>query len=254
MRYAIVGFGRMGREVDRLARSRGHQRVGLVDPDESEQRLDPGSLADADVAFEFSVPDAAHRNVLSLVSADVPVVCGTTGWKQSPELDDAIRAGAAGIVISPNFSIGMNLFARSVESTARLLAGLELYEPYVAETHHRGKLDVPSGTARRLASILLAADERLEEVVEGHPDGLLAPGVLQVVGLRAGSEPGTHRVGFEGEHDSLTLEHRARSRAGFALGAVLAAEWLGERQGLFTFDQVLDDMLAHGLSVGDRSR
>ncbi len=257
MRYAIVGFGRMGQEIDRLARSRGHERVGLVDPGEggeNEEELDPGSFDGAEVAFEFSVPDAAQRNVLSLVRAGVPVVCGTTGWKQSPELDSAIRSGSSGIVISPNFSIGMNLFARSVESTARLLASLELYEPYVAETHHRGKLDVPSGTARRLASILLSADERLETVLEGHAEGRLAPGVLQVVGLRAGSEPGTHRVGFEGEHDSITLEHRARSRAGFALGAVLAAEWLGEREGLFSFDQVLDDMLAHGVSVGDRSR
>ncbi|MCP4012994.1 MAG: 4-hydroxy-tetrahydrodipicolinate reductase, partial [Phycisphaeraceae bacterium] len=88
MRYAIVGFGRMGREVDRLARSRGHQRVALLDPGETEEQLDPGSLDGADVAFEFTVPDAAHRNVLSLVRADVPVVCGTTGWKQSPELDN----------------------------------------------------------------------------------------------------------------------------------------------------------------------
>jgi 4-hydroxy-tetrahydrodipicolinate reductase len=146
-------------------------------------------------------------------------------------------------VLAPNFSVGVNLFFRTVEETARRAGALGIYDPYVEEVHHRGKRDIPSGTARRLADLLLQADPRLTSVQEGHPDGPLPVGTLQVVGLRAGNDPGSHSVVFDGEQDVIELRHRARGREGFALGAVLAAEWLGGQRGLHGFDAVLDAIL-----------
>ena len=137
----------------------------------------------------------------------------------------------------------MSSKAEKVGSRAYRAGALGIYDPHVVESHHRGKRDVPSGTARRLADLLLAADPRLTAVQEGHPEGALPPGTLQVVGIRAGNDPGTHTVVFDGEQDVIELRHRARGREGFALGAVLAAEWLGRRRGLHTFDAILDGIL-----------
>ena len=161
-----------------------------------------------------------------------------------------------GAVIAPNFSVGVNLFFRITAAAAALLGPAGRHEPYVLEAHHAGKRDVPSGTARQLAQIVVGADPRLESVHEGHPDGLLPRGTLQVVGLRAGHEPGTHVVGFDGAEDTITLTHRARGRGTFAAGAVLAAQWLlaSGRPGIHGFDVVLDDLLTRaGVGDGERS-
>jgi 4-hydroxy-tetrahydrodipicolinate reductase len=245
--YFIVGHGRMGRAIDEQAAARGHRRVGALDSRGARAgRLAPAELAGADVAFEFTRPEAAEENVLALIRAGVPTVCGTTGWRPGPRLAEALAGSAAGLVLAANFSPGMALFLKLVDHGARLVAALGQHEPWVAEWHHRGKRDVPSGTARKVAETILAADPRLTSVVEGHPEGRLPAGTLQVVGLRAGAEPGTHEVGFDGEQDVLLLRHAARGRSGFALGAVLAAEWLGRRPGLHGFDEVVDAMIAKG--------
>lgn len=246
MNYLMVGYGRMGRAIDAQASARGHRRVGIVDPAggrNAAAQLDPTQVSGAEVAFEFTRGEVAEENVLALLEAGIPTVCGTTGWQPAARLTDALEAASAGLVLAPNFSVGMNLFFRIVEGAARSAGALGIYDPYVAEVHHRGKRDVPSGTARRLADLLLAADPRLTAVQEGHPDGPLPPGTLQVVGIRAGSDPGAHAVVFDGEQDVIELRHRARGRDGFALGAVLAAEWLGRQRGLHTFDAVLDEIL-----------
>jgi 4-hydroxy-tetrahydrodipicolinate reductase len=246
LNYLIVGNGRMGRAIDAQAAERGHQRVGLVEgrsAREDDSALSPRQVAGADVAFEFTVPAAAEANVAALLGAGVPTVCGTTGWQPSPQLLDLIAKAQAGLVLAPNFSLGMNLFFRIVKDASRRSGALGLYDPYIEEVHHRGKRDVPSGTARRLADLLLESDPRLTEVREGHPDGALPVGTLQVVGIRSGSDPGTHTVVFDGAQDVITLSHRARGREGFALGAILAAEWLGTRRGSHTFDSVLDEIL-----------
>lgn len=248
MNYAIVGFGRMGRAVDEQACARGHRRTVIVDPlaksPQALPRIEGPALRGVDVAFEFTLPGAAEGNVLALLGAGVPVVCGTTGWELSAAAEKAIRESAAGAVLAPNFSVGMNLFYRLVREAARLYGAAGLHQPYVLESHHRGKKDVPSGTARRLASILLETDPRLSAVCEGNPAEPLSDGTVHVASVRAGSEPGSHTVGYDGEYDRITLTHGARSRAGFAQGAVLAAEWIAERPGLHGFDEVLETMLA----------
>ncbi len=246
MNYLLVGYGRMGREIEAQAAARGHRRAAVVDPAAAgaASRIDAAALRGVEVAFEFSQPDQAHDNVLALVTAAVPVVCGTTGWTVTPELRAAVEAAGTAAVIAPNFSVGMNLFYRIVEHAAELLGQSGLYDPFVVEQHHRAKLDSPSGTARKLAELIAAADPREPEPVLGDPGGALPGRAVHVVGVRAGHEPGTHLVGFDGEHDVIRVEHRARGRSVFALGAVLAAEWVVGRSGIHGFDSVLDDLLA----------
>jgi len=247
LNYAIVGFGRMGRAVDEQASVRGHSRRLVVDPvargADVLAEIRAAALGSVDVAFEFTQPGAAEGNVLQLLRAGTPVVCGTTGWQPSDAVRREIGEAGSGVVLAPNFSVGMNLFYRLVREAARLYGSAGLHQPFVPEAQHRAKKDVPSGTARKLAAILVETDPRLSRVHEGNPEQPLPDDTLHVSSVRAGSEPGSHTVGYDGEHDRITLTHGARSRAGFALGAVLAAEWVVGRPGLHGFDEVLEEML-----------
>lgn len=226
MKVAIVGHGRMGVEIAALAASRGHGVVATLD------RGDPlDGARGAEVAFEFTEPAAAEANVAALLRSGIHVVCGTTGWDPAKAGIDAIaREAGRGAIVAPNFSIGVNLFFEIVAEAARRLSGTGLYDPWLFESHHRFKLDAPSGTAKRLAAIV--------DGFGGRPTSVAA--------ARAGHEPGRHTVGFEGEHDAIVLTHRARGRAGFAAGAVLAAEWLPGKVGLLGFERVLSDLVKGG--------
>ncbi len=241
MRYALVGYGRMGRAIEEAADRRGHERAAIVDPTargrSAARTIDGVSWRGIDVAFEFTGPSAAKENVCRLLSRGVGVVCGSTGWDAAdPAVRRAARAGKAGAIIAPNFSVGMNFFYELVAAAARLYPATG-FDPWIAEWHHRGKLDAPSGTARRLAGLVGA--------VPGNPR-------VDALAVRVGHEPGRHVVGFDGEHDAVTLEHAARGRAGFAHGAVLAAEWLRRRRGLHGFDEVLEDLVRGARRRGGR--
>ncbi len=243
MNYAVVGFGKMGRAVDEQASRRGHHRVRIVDPDASgrlaSKRLDPDRLRGADVAFEFTAPAAAEGNVVALLEAGIPVVCGTTGWTPGASVRRAARRSGVAAVVAPNFSVGMHLFLELVENAARVVGAAGLHDPYVLELHHRGKADAPSGTARRIAEVIARADPRAPTPRAGALDGRLPDGAIHVASVRAGHEPGTHVVGFDGEFDVIELAHRARGRSGFALGAVLAGEWISGKRGVHGFDVVV---------------
>jgi len=250
MRYALVGLGRMGEAIEIEAQLRGHVKVGEFDPrldgPSSDETLDLSALGDAELAFEFTEPLAAEQNVVSLLQAGISVVCGTTGWKPSDRLDAALAASGAAAIIAPNFSVGMLLFSRLVREAGQRLAATGLHRPWIFEAHHTGKKDSPSGTARHLADLIMTVDPRMRSVQEGNSEGCLPEDALQIVSLRSGSEPGTHTVGFDGEYDRITLSHRARSRAGFAIGAVLAAEWLVGKSGLRRFEEAVDALTARG--------
>jgi len=241
----------MGREIEAVAGARGHQLVSIVDPSERgrrvRRRLGRAELKSAEVAFEFTSAGSAPANVLGLVEAGVPVVCGTTGWQpDAGVLARAVKKAKVGLVLAPNFSIGMNLFYRLVREAARLLGSTDRFDPFVLEAHHRGKIDAPSGTAKRLAELIVEEDPHRWSVLVGLPPGGLPPGAIQVASIRAGHEPGAHTVGFDGEHDRISLTHHARGRAGFAAGAVLAAEWLPGKRGIHGFDRVLSDLFPQG--------
>jgi 4-hydroxy-tetrahydrodipicolinate reductase len=250
MRYALVGHGRMGHAIATEAARRGHEQVARLDSEDAlrltDGTLTAADLGDAEVVFEFTIPAAARHNVLTLTGLGIPVVCGTTGWELDRESRKALGDAPAGAVIGANFSLGMRLFTRIVGEASRLFAAADSHRASIFESHHTGKRDAPSGTARELSRILLDTDPRLRSVHEGNTDGTLPAGALHVVSLRVESEPGTHTVSFDGEYDRVALTHRARGRAGFAAGAVLAGEWIRGRTGLYEFDQVVEDLLSTG--------
>lgn len=234
----------MGREIAEVAVSRGHRLAAVIHPSSDEPRrrsVGREALAGADVAIEFTRPDAAVANIAALLECGCRhIVVGTTGWKDRlPTVERMVREARGGLVHADNFSLGMALYTRVVERAAGLL-GQAGYASWIAEWHHAGKRDAPSGTARSLAGVV----ERAVPGTTRHEGDLregLPPGTFPVAAIRAGWIPGTHTVGFESEFDSIELTHRARGRGGFALGAVLAAEWIVDREGVFTFSDLLDD-------------
>jgi 4-hydroxy-tetrahydrodipicolinate reductase len=243
MKIALVGYGRMGRAVEAVAEERGHRVVARIDvaADPAAAELTAGRLEGADVAVEFTAPEAAAANLAALAAAGVDVVCGTTGWyDRLPEVRRAVEATGTGLIYAPNFSLGVQAFFRLAQAAARLAERLADWDVHVLEAHHRHKADSPSGTAQKLAELLLAELSRKTRWQLGPGPGPVDPAALQVSALRAGEIAGIHSVGLEGPDDRIELRHEARGRAGFARGALAAAEWIQGRPGVFT----LDDMLA----------
>jgi 4-hydroxy-tetrahydrodipicolinate reductase len=222
MKLALVGYGKMGRLLASLAPECGFE-VGLVV--DIENREIPDFTA-VDAAIEFTMPEAAPANLLRLAAARVPTVCGTTGWySRLDEVRAAFDATRTGFVYGPNFSIGVNVFARAVAEAARLLKDRPEYEAWAWEIHHSAKKDAPSGTLLKLV------------------DGMRSAGYaanVDVSSNRAGRVPGTHEIGFDSAADTITLRHTARSREGFARGALFAARWLAEGgKGSHEFSEIL---------------
>lgn len=243
MNIALVGYGRMGHAVEDLAVERGHRIVARIGRNDA---LGPGALEGADVAVEFTRPDAAIENLRRIADAGVNAVVGTTGWYRRLDEARAVteRAGT-GTVHASNFSLGVHVLFQMARRLGHLVDRLDEYDVHVHEAHHRHKVDHPSGTARRLAEILLETVGRKERWAEGPPRGAADPSTLQVTSVRAGEIPGTHVVGMEGPDDRLELRHEARGRSGFARGAVIAAEWVQGQVGFYSFDDVLADLLEH---------
>lgn len=227
MKIAIVGYGKMGKIVERIALERGHSVVARFDIDNNVggAGLTAESLAGVDAAIEFSTPETAMDNIRRLVALRVPTVVGTTGWyAQLDEVRQLVERNDAALVWGANFSIGVNLFTKLVWEASMMFAQYNQYDPYLIEAHHKFKKDAPSGTAFVLSRMIREAY------------GDRAP---EAVSLRAGHIPGTHEVGFDSEADTITLTHTARSREGFAAGAVLAAELIAGKQGMYEFPELL---------------
>lgn len=228
MRLAIVGTGKMSREVEAAASSRGHHVVWKLGSAENPhgEGLTPARLAEADVVLEFTVPAAAVDNLLRLAAGGSRVVCGTTGWlRDLPRVTEAFAAGGGALVHAANFSVGVRHFFDLAAHAARLYAPAG-YASYLVEEHHAEKRDAPSGTARTIASLV--------EGASGRP--------LPVTSVRAGTIPGTHRLVFESADDEVEIIHRARGRAGFARGAVWAAERIAGRTGVLEFKELLAEI------------
>jgi 4-hydroxy-tetrahydrodipicolinate reductase len=224
----------MGREIEAVAQAHGETVVRVFD---SKQSVRPEALDDIDVCIEFSTPAAVVSNIYAAIQAKRDIVVGTTGWYEHlPQLKSVVRD--SGLLYSANFSLGMNYFFRIVGRAAELMNRAPDYDAYVHEIHHRQKLDSPSGTAIRLAHILLDGIDRKKEILTRLPDGKIAPEMLHVSSTRAGAVAGTHTIGFDSEADFIELKHVAKTRRGFALGALAAARWLHGRKGIFTMDDV----------------
>ncbi len=234
MKIALIGFGKMGREIDSVAREQGEVIARIFEWDRT---VTPEALADVDICIEFSTPDAVLQNIRTAIEARRDIVVGTTGWYHHlSEIKGAVKE--SGLLYSSNFSLGMNIFFRIVKQAAVLMDKVADYDPYVHEVHHRQKADSPSGTALSLAHILTGTIARKSEILTKPPDGKIDPDMLHVSSTRAGFFAGTHIVGFDSEADLIELQHTAKSRRGFALGALAAARWLRGRKGVYTMDDV----------------
>ena len=217
----------MGRMIERVAASRGHEIIARFDIDNNRdgEGLTAENLTGVDAAIEFSTPETAVENLRRLIELRIPAVAGATGWyARLDEIKKLAAESGSPLVFSSNFSIGMNLFFRVVREASELFARHDQYDPFLVEAHHKFKKDAPSGTALVIAELMR----------ESY--GARAP---EAVALRAGHIPGMHEVGFDSESDTITLTHTARSREGFAAGAVLAAEKIVNKQGVYEFSELL---------------
>ena len=227
LRILLVGYGKMGQTIARLAPEYGAEIAGIVDPHSPahDRRLDDPEWASADVAIDFTTPDAVAANVAALARSGRNIVLGTTGWQQhESELRQVVADSRVGIVAAPNFSTGVLLFEAIVSRAAELFAGQAEFGAWVHELHHAMKKDAPSGTALKLK-------QRME--LAGYPRP------IDVAATRVGFVPGTHTIGFDGPSESITLTHTARDRAVFARGALTAARWVHGRHGWFDMQDVL---------------
>lgn len=230
MKIALIGHGAMGRLIETLARDAGDEIVAVIDERYESASADglAAELKGADAAIDFTVAGAVRRNVGACLAAGVPLVEGTTGWnEQKDEILGLVRSRDGGFVYGANFSIGVNVFYRIVDHAAELFSRFREYETFIEEQHHSRKKDAPSGTALKLKDIVAAHDER----------------DFSVSSTRAGNIPGTHTVGFDGPADQIALTHMARSREGFASGALLAARWIAGKKGVYEFTDVIDEVL-----------
>ena len=234
----------MGKAVEEVAVARGHDIVARIDIDDGQHDsvIDRRRLEGAEAAIEFTVPEAAVSNLMKLAECGIDTVSGTTGWfDRLPEVEQCVKDAGIGLIYAPNFSLGVQLFFRLAQFAGRLADGLDEYDVHISESHHRHKLDHPSGTAAKLAEILLDELTNKQRWELGTGEGAIDPAVLQVTSVRAGEIPGEHAVALEGPDDRIEVRHEARGRTGLARGAVTAAEWVQGRKGIFTLDDMLAD-------------
>lgn len=231
MKIALLGYGKMGKIIEQIATERGHEIVLKVDDAQT-----PYDIRVADVAIEFSTPHSAFANISNALTHQVPVIAGTTGWLAQYEEAVAIcKAHKTAFLYASNFSIGVNVFFALNRALAKLMSKFNNYKVGIEEIHHTQKLDAPSGTAITLAEGIMA-----ETDYTGWQLGNAPANEIPIEAKRIGNTPGTHIITYNSEVDTLEIKHTAHNRNGFALGAVLAAEWIIGKEGVFGMKDVLD--------------
>ena len=236
MKIALIGYGKMGRTIQRIAQERGHQIVAIIDKD-NQSDFASDAFRDADVAIEFSVPQAAWQNYQQCFAAHIPVVAGTTGWLDKMDsIKSACADGKQTFFYASNFSIGVNIFFALNQHVARVMNNYPNYKVRMEETHHMHKLDAPSGTAISLAEDIIEANDSVQNWIEGESQDSQT---LPIFATREGVVPGYHAVIYESDVDSIQIAHNAKSREGFALGAVIAAEYTVNKKGFLTMQDML---------------
>ena len=224
MKIALIGYGKMGHMIESIARERGHEIVSIIDQNNLDE-FGSNAFATADVAIEFTTPQTAADNILRAWKAGVPVVCGTTGWNIDAMRQEAIEREGDGIGLmwSSNYSIGVNILFALNKQLAKFMEAYPDYTPHMTEVHHIHKLDAPSGTAKTLQESI--GDDRLA--------------IKDIESIREGEVAGIHTVIWDSEIDTISISHSAKSRKGFALGAVIAAEWMKGKTGWHDFSEVI---------------
>ena len=231
MKIALLGYGRMGKEIEKIALSRGHEIVIRKDVD------DEIDITRADVAIDFSVPHSAFNNIKNCIDYNVPVISGTTGWLEKyEEAVDICEEKNSAFIYASNYSLGVNIFFELNKQLAKMMRSLEDYNISMEEIHHTKKLDAPSGTAITLAEGIIenSTKENWELGDKTSKEN------IPIIAKRIPEVPGTHTVWYDSEVDSIEIKHTANNRKGFALGAVVAAEWILGKKGVFTMKDVLN--------------
>lgn len=240
MKLAIIGYGRMGHEIEAIAVNRGHEVILTIDKDNMDD-LDSEKLKTADVAIEFTFPESAVNDYLKCFKAGVPVVSGTTGWlDKRPMVEEECKKNNCGFLYASNFSLGVNLFFELNRKLAEMMSKFSDYSVRMNEIHHIHKLDAPSGTAITLGEDIIKANPRLDKWVKTTD---CATNELPITSERIGEVPGTHEIFYKSEADEITIRHEAFNRKGFALGAVIAAEFMAGKKGIFSMKDVFDSIL-----------
>jgi 4-hydroxy-tetrahydrodipicolinate reductase len=251
MKIALIGYGKMGKMIEQIARTQGHEIAAIVDPAAEAgsniySTISSANFDSIDAAIEFTQPAAAVANLIALAERKIPTVTGTTGWfDKLEEVGKAVKAAGTSLLWASNFSIGVNLFNRITWYAAELFNNFADYDVGGFEIHHNKKLDSPSGTAKTLTEGVLSRIDRKKKITWDTINRKPEANELHYPSLRMGSVPGTHSLYFDSAADTIEMSHTARSREGFASGAVQAAKWLAaeKRQGVFTIDEMLKDIL-----------
>jgi 4-hydroxy-tetrahydrodipicolinate reductase len=236
MKIILIGYGKMGKEIERLALGRGHEIIAKIDV-ENQADLQVLTSSDADVAIEFSNPASAYSNILTCINKQIPVVCGTTGWlEKKAEIETLTKEKNSTFFYASNYSIGVNLFFRLNKMLAQLMAPQKDYDIYTNEIHHLEKKDSPSGTAITIAEGIIDAYVTKDKWVNNE---IPASNEVAIWSQRESIIPGTHTVKYISKVDQIEITHEAFSREGFALGAVIAAEWVQDKKGVLGMDDML---------------
>lgn len=236
MNLAILGYGKMGKEIERIALDRGH-KIGLIIDEQNVDSIKSESFKDIDVAVEFTNPNSAFQNITLCHNNGIPVVSGTTGWLD--KIDEVINRcnnEEKGFFYASNFSLGVNLFFKLNSFLAKMMNKFANYDVRIEETHHTQKLDAPSGTAITIAEGLI---EEIDKKEKWESESRESEESILINSFREGKVPGNHKVIYESEFDQIKIEHNAKSRTGFAMGAVLAAEFMVEKKGYYTMNDLL---------------
>ena len=234
MKIALFGYGKMGKEIEQIALQRGHEIVLKIN--EGEQY----DISIADIAIDFSVPNAALSNIVSCFKNNVPVISGTTGWLDDfDKAIDVCKENNGSFIYASNFSIGVNIFFELNKQLAKMMSSQEEYSINVEEIHHTKKLDTPSGTAITLAEGIINNTSKRDWQLKERQTQINAETIL-IEAKRVPDVPGTHIISYESQIDSIEIKHTAHNRKGFALGAIIAAEWLNNKIGIYTMKDVLN--------------
>lgn len=247
VKIALIGYGNMGCILKQLAEAKGNEIVSIIDPKAAgatAREITANSLNNADVCIDFSQPDCAIENIRKLSELKKNIVVGTTGWyDRTEEAKKIILKSGNGLVFASNFSLGVNLFYKIIERSSELFNNFSEYDVYGIEFHHNRKKDSPSGTAKTIAKKIVDNCKRKTRMVFDKLDRQIFADELHFASVRGGSVPGTHSVFFDSNSDTIELTHIARSREGFALGALKAAEWINGKKGFYSIDDMMNEII-----------
>jgi len=246
MKIAIIGYGKMGHEIETIAKAKGIA-VTTIDPSKDNadfKKINEESIKDVDVCVDFTHQDSVVSNIKKISEFKKNIVVGTTGWYDKiDEVKGIIENSNTALIWSGNFSVGVNIFFKIIEDAAKIINNVDDYDVFVHEFHHNKKADSPSGTAVMIGEILTNNIERKNKIVTQELKRKIEPDELHISSTRGGSIPGTHIVGFDSPADTIELKHTARNRTGFALGAVMAAQWIQGKKGFYDINHMMKSII-----------